>query len=244
MKKDWRKFWVNIEPQLLKFGWRREKVGRPEGGIAVFSIDMDTISPVGEFGSRAWCEACAAYGVKILEASDLPHDLSWGFSEVYTRPPARLVSDDWPQSGYYFMVKDGVVSGGSDVPEECLSIPGFHVRFRWAYICNQSGSKYGVAGQKQRGAEEAELLREMTAYLGYEPKLGGVPDPVWPKPIVVALSEGVEDGAGLHNIAASLQSPSPEFADLPTTDLGVPVFSRMTDAQKAGFLALCGIEIA
>jgi hypothetical protein len=203
---------------------------------------MDSIRSVGEFGSRAWCEACAAYGVKILEASDLPPDLSWGFSETYTYPPARLVSDDWPVSGYYFMVKDGVISGGADVPDECLAIPGFHVKFRWAYICNQSGSKYGSAGQKQRGVEEGDLYRDMAEYLGYEPDLGGVPNPVWPKPIIAALSVGVEEGAGLHNIAASLQSPSPEFADLPTTELGVPVFSRMTDIQKADFVALCGIE--
>jgi len=210
----------------------------------VFTIDMDGIRPVGEFGSQAWCEACAAYGVKILEASDLPSDLSWGFSEIYTRPPSRLVSDDWPQSGYHFVVKDGVVSGEGDVPEECLAIPGFHVKFRWAYICNQSGSKYGYAGQKQRGVEEGVLLREMAEYLGSEPDLGGVPNPVWPKPIVAALTVGVEDGAGLHNIAASLQNPSPEFADLPTTQLGVPMFSQMTEAQKADFLALCGVENA
>ena len=210
----------------------------------MFTVDMDSIEPVGEFGSRAWCEACAAYGVKILEAGDLPPDLTWGFSEIYTCPPARLVSDDWPQSGYYFMVKDGVISGGAVVPDECLAIPGFHVNFRWAYICNQSGSKYGSAGQKQRGAEEGELYREMADYLGYEPDLGGVPDPVWPKPIIAALMVGVEEGAGLHNIAASLQRPSPEFVDLPTTELGVPAFSRMNGAQKADFLALCGIDFA
>ncbi len=210
----------------------------------MFEIDMDSLNPVGEFGSREWCEGCAAYGVKILEASDLPSDLSWGFSEIYTCPPARLVGDDWPQSGYHFMVKNGVISGGASAPEECLAIPGFHVNFRWAYICNQSGSLYGTAGQKQRGIDEAELHREMTEYLGNKPDLGGVPNPVWPKPIIAALSVGVEEGAGLHNIAASLQIPSPEFADVPTTDLGVPVLSRMTDVQKADFVALCGIEIS
>ncbi|MGI9272596.1 MAG: hypothetical protein ACR2QT_12530 [Woeseiaceae bacterium] len=208
----------------------------------MFTVDMDSIRAVGEFGSREWCEACATYGVKILEASDLPADLSWGFSEIYTRPAERLLSDDWPQSGYHLMVKDGVVSGGADVPEDCLAIPGFHVNFRWAYICNQSGTKYGFAGQKQRSAEEAELLREMTEYLGQEPHLGGVPNPVWPQAIIDALSVGVEEGAGLHNIAASLQSPSPEFAELPTTELGVPDFSKMSDAQKASFIALCQID--
>ena len=82
----------------------------------------------------------------------------------------------------------------------------------------------------------------MTEYLGFEPKLGGVPDPVWPKPIVAALVVGVEEGAGLHNIAASLQAPSPEFADMPTTELGVPDFSQMSDAQKTFFVDLCHIE--
>lgn len=202
---------------------------------------MDSLRPVGEFGSQAWCDACAAYGVKILEAANLPADLSWGFSETYTCPPDRLISEDWPTSGYHFMIKDGVVSGGADVPDECLATPGFHVKFRWAYICNQSGSKYGFAGQRQRSAEEAELLSAMAEYLGRDPDLGGVPNPVWPQPIIDALVEGVEDGAGLHNIAASLQSSSPEFAELPTTDLGVPDLSRMSDAQKAEFVALCHV---
>lgn len=106
----------------------------------MFAIDMDSLQPVGEFGSRAWNEAVAAYGAKMLEAADLPADLSWGFSEHYTCPPERLVSDEWPQSGYHFMV--------------------------------------------------------------------------------------------------------PEFADVPTTDLGVPVFSRMSDGQKSEFLALCGVEVS
>ncbi|MGI9264665.1 MAG: hypothetical protein ACR2QU_07040 [Gammaproteobacteria bacterium] len=210
----------------------------------MFVIDMDSLQPVGEFGSREWCEACAAYGVEILQASDLPSDLSWGFSEIYTCPPDRLVGDDWPQSGYHFMVNKGVISGGASVPDECLAIPGFHVNMRWAYICNQSGSKYGSAGQKQRSAEEGELAAELEEYLGYPPDLGGVPNPVWPQPIIAALSVGVEEGAGLHNIAASLQRPSPEFAEMPTTELGVPVFSRMTEPQKADFVALCGIESA
>lgn len=207
----------------------------------MYTVDMNSLKPVGEFGSREWCEACASYGVKILQSADLPAGLAWGFSEHYTRPPERLLSKDWPRSGYHFMVENGVVSGGADIPEQCLALPGFHVRFRWAYICNQSGTKYGFAGQKQRSEEEAELLRRMTEYLGYEPQLGGVENPVWPKPIVTALSAGVEEGAGLHNIAASLQSPSPEFAELPTTELGVPDFSRMSDAQKAYFVDLCHV---
>lgn len=203
---------------------------------------MSSLQPVGEFGSREWCEACAAYGAEMLLAADLPADLSWGFSEHYTCPPARLVSDQWPQSGYHFMVKNGEVSSGASLPEECLAIPGFHVNMRWGYICNQSGSLYGSAGQKQRSAEEGELLDEMAAYLGFRPNLGGWENPVWPQPIIAALSVGSEEGAGLHNIAATLQKSSPEFAGMPTTELLVPVFSRMSDAQKVEFLALCGVE--
>jgi len=60
---------------------------------------------------------------------------------------------------------------------------------------------------------------------------------------VLQSIQGSEEGGGLHNIAASLQIPSPEFADLPTTQLGVPVFSQMTDDRKKSFLRLCGIQI-
>ena len=64
---------------------------------------------------------------------------------------------------------------------------------------------------------------------------------VWPPEIGAALGKGSEEGGGLHNIAASLQAPSPEFADLPTTALGVPIFEQMTTQQKDAFLALCGV---
>ena len=52
----------------------------------------------------------------------------------------------------------------------------------------------------------------------------------------------LEDG-GLHNIAASLQYPSPEFAGLPTTDLGVPDFEAMSEEQKQRFLGLLAVEV-
>ena len=216
--------------------------GRSISGSAVFMIDVRGLTPVGEFGSRDWCEACASYGAQILTAGSMPHDLCWGFSEVYTCPPQRLTSPEWPQSGYYFMVENGVVSSGVDIPEECLATPGFHASIRWAFVCNQSKTLYGAAGQKQRGIDETKLMRQMTEYLGFEPDLGGVSEAVWPAPVVSALTVGVEEGAGLHNIAATLQSPSPEFADLPTTELGVPDFSRMTYTQKDMFVDLCRID--
>ena len=208
----------------------------------MFDIDVSTLNPVGEFGSQAWGSACADFGIKILESADLPKDLSWAFSETYTHAPDRLVSVDRPVSGYYFMVRDGEVSGGDGVPEECLLIPGFHAKLRWAYLCNQSRTLYGSAGQKQRSNDEAQLVAEMETYLGYKPDMGGVPSPVWPKPIIVALSHGSETGGGLHNIAASLQAPSPEFEDWPTTELGVPDFSAMTGAQKLDLISLCGLN--
>ena len=67
-------------------------------------------------------------------------------------------------------------------------------------------------------------------------------NPIWPDPIAAALSVGSEEGAGWHNIGACLQIPSIEFEHIPTTELGVPLFSRMSEEQKAGFIRLCGLS--
>ncbi|XOV85456.1 MAG: hypothetical protein ACFHXK_10130 [bacterium] len=211
----------------------------------MFEIDVSAIEPVGEFGSQAWCEACAEYGVKMLEAAFLPENLEWAFSETYTHPPARFLEGGRELSGYYFMVKDGRVSGGDGVPDACRALSGFHVQLQWAAICNQSGSKYGPAGQRRRSEQEKVMFEEIEAYVGRSNPLGlgGGPKAVWPKEVVAALSVGMQDGGGLHNIAAALQSPSPEFADLPTTDMGVPLFSSMTEDQKRFFLELCGVAV-
>ena len=207
-------------------------------------IDVTALTPVGEFGSKEWCESCAKYGVQLLEDGNLPADLAWGFSEIYTHAPPRLLADGREMAAYYIMVKDGRVTGGDGAPEECRALPGFHVRMPWAAICNQSRAKYGREGQRQRSAEERVLYAAMAEYLGRENPLGlgGGPKAVWPPEIGAALGKGAEQGGGLHNIAASLQSPSPEFANLPTTELGVPVFDKMTDTQKDAFVALCGVE--
>ena len=139
------------------------------------------------------------------------------------------------------MVKDGKASGGDGVPEECRALPGFHVAIPWAAICNQSGAKYGREGQRQRSAEEGVMYQEMADYTGRQNPLGleARAKAVWPPAVGAALGKGAEQGGGLHNIAASLQAPSPEFENLPTTELGVPVFSKMTPEQKEAFLALC-----
>ena len=143
----------------------------------MFEIDMDTLREVGEFGSATWCQGCADYGVQILEAADIPDDLSWAFSETYTDPPTRMISTGRPVSGYYFMIQQGQVSGGDGVPEHVLKVPGFHAKINWAYICNQSRTKYGSAGQRQRSEEERVLLQEISAHVGREVDLGGVPNP-------------------------------------------------------------------
>ncbi len=40
-----------------------------------------------------------------------------------------------------------------------------------------------------------------------------------------------------------LQTDSPEYADLPVSDLRIPVFADMTERQKADYVELCGIEM-
>lgn len=64
------------------------------------------------------------------------------------------------------------------------------------------------------------------AHLDPPNPLGFRPRNVWPPAVGAALGKGSEEGGRLHNIAASLQMPSPEFEDLPTIALGVPVFSN------------------
>lgn len=216
-------------------------------------IDMSTLEPVGEFGSRAWGEACAAAAIEILEAAALPADTEWAFTEEYLHPPARLMGDGRAKAGYFIMVKDGEVTAGDGIPEECLDLPGFHVRAVWGVICNQSGALYGPAGQAQRAADQAVLLAAIEEYVGRPNPLGlaldedGNPShllkpPYWADEVATALREGNDEGNGLHNIAATLQMPSPEFEGFPVTDLRVPIFAEMTDQQKQTFIALCGVK--
>ena len=218
-------------------------------------IDMSTLKPVGEFGSKAWGEACAEGSIKILEAANLPSDINWAFTEDYTHAPQRLMEGGRKNAGYYIMVKDGKVSAGDGIPEESLALPGFHVQMPWALICNQSGAKYGREGQRQRSADEQVLNAAIAEYLGrpnpfdYPINAAGHPSPMldpagpWPTAVGSALGEGGEEGNGLHNIAATLQTDSPEFADLPVTALRVPIFADMTEEQKSDFARLCGARV-
>ena len=218
-------------------------------------IDMSTIKPVGEFGSKAWGEACVEAAIRMLEAADLPASITWAFSEHYTHPPARLMEGGRTHAGYYLMVQEGEVSGGDGILEEARTIPGFHAKVPWAAICNQSAALYGREGMRQRRVDQQALFAAIEEYVGRENPFGldinkeGKPsvmlDPVgpWPAEVGAALGEGAEEGNGLHNIAATLQTDSPEYADLPVTALRVPIFADMTDQQKADFVRLCGIEM-
>ena len=209
----------------------------------MYIIDMNTLKKEGEFGSRAWGEACAAAAVKILNAANLPRDFEWAFTECYTHPPARLLEGGREKAGYYIMIKDGEVSGGDGDPEEALAIRGFHIRARWAAICNQSGAFYGAAGMKKRREGEAALRAAIEKHVGRSNPYGEEQPSTmyWPETVSGPLMAGSEEGNGLHNIAATMQSPSPEFADLPVTEMLVPNFQHMTESQKASFLKLLGL---
>ena len=142
------------------------------------------------------------------------------------------------------MVKDGEISGGDGAPAEALAIPGLHVTARWAAICHQSGAFYGQAGGQQRKDDEEIMYAAIEKYLGRENPLGrgGWPPIVWPDEIGGPLMAGAEEGNGLHNIAATMQMESPEFADYPVTSMRVPIFDEMTEQQKQDFLRLLQAE--
>jgi len=212
----------------------------------MYVIDMSKLKKEGEFGSKAWGEACAAASVKILEAETLPADLEWAFTEHYFHPPARLMEGGREKAGYFIMVKDGKITGGDGCPDEALALNGLHIKARWAAICNQSGVFYGTEGQHQRSADEGVMYKAIEAYVGRPNPLatGGKGSKVyWPDEIGGPLMAGKEEGNGLHNIAAAMQIDSPEFADLPVTKTRVPIFDAMADEQKKAFLKLLNVEM-
>ena len=88
-------------------------------------IDMASLQKEGEFGSKPWCEACAAAAVQILKEESYPKDFVWAFTEHYTHPPARFLENGRSMAAYYIMIKDGEVTGGDGAPEEALALPGF-----------------------------------------------------------------------------------------------------------------------
>ena len=207
-------------------------------------IDMSSLKKEGEFGSKAWGEACAAASVKILEAANLPAGFEWAFTECYTHPPARLMEGGREKAGYFIMVKDGKITGGDGEPDEALAIPGFHIRARWAALCNQSGALYGLEGGRKRGEGEKAMRAAIEKYVGRQNPYSEVqPSEMWwPDTVSGPLMAGSEEGNGLHNIAATMQIPSPEFADFPVTEMLVPIFDEMTEQQKKDFLKLLAID--
>lgn len=204
---------------------------------------MSDLKPVGEFGSVEWCEACGKAGAKMLQDANLPADTAWGFTENYLYPPERMLGGGREISAFYFMVKDGVCSGGDGAPEECLALDGFHIKAVWGSICSQSRAIYDSS--KQRGADEGVMYKDIMEYVGRKDLWGGsgkggsAKSMNWPPAIVAAVTVG----PGFHNIAASMQMPSPEYEALPLTEMLVPIFSEMTDEQKKSFLNLLRIEL-
>lgn len=220
-----------------------KRVG-PAGGLLEF--DIATPDEKWEFASEDWCWYAAKMGMKMLEAANL--DLSkynWAFSEEYTHTPERLMAGR-DLAGYYFMIKDGKISGGAGVLQECLDLPGFHVRVEWGLIAHPSSFFYGREGSKQRGVGAAQLSRDLAAAGkgGNKDRKSGrktnYDGPAWPPGIGESLSVEMENGGGLHNFTALHLKPSPEVEDLPQTDWGVPILTEMTEQQKEDFYKLIG----
>jgi len=218
-----------------------------------------------EFGSIEWVQYAAGLGAALFEQSGL--DLSryeWGFSEEYTHIPERLLAGR-DTAGYHLMIHNGEVSGGTSLPDECLALPGFHVSVDWALIAHSSYFPFNVEGQRQRASDHATLRADLKAAgvpfvwtgpgygrKGSAEKVTEVtavkkrprcpvcrsPDhdwqscPVWPPGVGEVLAENKDKTKRLQR--------SPELEHLPETEWGVPVFSRMTDEQKARFIALLG----
>jgi hypothetical protein len=191
-----------------------------------------------EFGSLEWSKFAGETGVKLINQANL--DLSkyeWGFSEEYTHIPKRLLAGR-EKAGYHFMIKNGKVSGGASLPEECRELPGFHVRIEWALIAHASSFIYDLKGQRQRGNDE-QILNNDLAKVGKGSKTNPyLSKPIWPPGIGEALV-GV-DGEGLHNITARRLLHSPELKDFPHTEFGVPILTKMTDEEKTRFYKLLG----
>ena len=195
-----------------------------------------------EFGSPEWCVYCANLGIQIIR-DNVPNleGINWGFSEIYTHAPARILSGR-EMSAYYFMVKDGVVSGGDGAPQECRDLPGFHVEIPWGAIAHASSFFYGRQGQAERSADEATLFKAIGEHVGNRNPLGLKRREVfWHPEIAKALGKGAEEGGGLHNETAKRLVHSPEVANLPQTKWGVPVWGEMSELERTNFLKLIGL---
>lgn len=212
-----------------------------------------------EFGSLAWCEFAADLGVNLIRNADLDLDrFAWGFSEEYLATPARLM-DGRAVAGYHLMIKDGAVSGGPCIPEECLTLPGFHVAIEWAMIAHSSYLPFNHVGHKPRGEAHMRLRSELKAVGVGDGKWvleHSMPNadntgqmcracgsfeharencPVWPPGIGEALGSNPDSAAHKWRLKRS-----PELEGFPESDWGVPLFHEMDREQKARFLKLMG----
>ena len=215
-----------------------------------------------EFGSAEWCQFAGELGVRLLEESDLdPENFEWGFSEIYTHIPERLMAGR-DLAAFHFHITGGKVYGGAGAPEENLALPGFHITCPWAAIAHASSYLYDFKGQRERGADEEVMWKEFTEltgkpkglFMSHQTESGGEPlcvvcgspdherpdCPVWPPGIGEALSVNVKEGGGLHNLTAKRLIHSPELAEFPKTKWGVPIVSEMSEEQKARFVVLLG----
>ena len=196
-----------------------------------------------EFGSPEWCDFCGNLGVRmILDSVPDLKGIEWGFSEIYTHAPQRILGGR-ESSSYHFMVKDGKATGGDGAPQECRDLPGFHVAIPWGAIAHASSFFYGREGQRERSADEGVLFKAIAEETGINNPLGLKRREVyWHPEIAQALGKGAEEGGGLHNETAKRLIPSPEVATLPQTKWGVPVWTEMSDEQKTDFLKLIGVN--
>ena len=80
-----------------------------------FGGDLDEVLEW-EFGSAEWCQFAGELGARLIRESDLElSKFEWGFSEIYTHTPERLMAGR-DQAAFHFMITGGKVSGGAGAP--------------------------------------------------------------------------------------------------------------------------------
>jgi len=213
-----------------------------------------------EYASIEWCQFAAGEAVRLLKKANIdPGKYIWGFSEEYTHTPERLMAGR-EKAGFQVIIKDGEIRGGNSVTEECLALPGYHVSVDWGFVAHGAATIYDEHYTQKGLTDDIIKLAADLRAAGYGPKkstkqvpekpaekkeprcsICGSPEhdsencPVWPPGIREAFSDG-----GLHNLTASRIKRSPELDDLPETEYGVAVFSKMNDEQKERFIKLLG----
>ncbi|MGI9219622.1 MAG: hypothetical protein ACR2QS_01140 [Woeseiaceae bacterium] len=210
-----------------------------------------------EFGSLPWCEFAASLGVRLLRNADLDLDgLAWGFSEEYSSIPARLLGDR-QIAGYHLMIKDGAVSGGPSIPDECLALPGFHVAEAWPVIAHSSYLPFNTVGNQERGEAHIRLRRELhkvgigdgkwvlAPHIrnddGIYPRCRACGSdeheredcPVWPPGVGEALGNNPDAAAHRWRLKRSA-----ELEGFPESEWGVPLLHELDQQQKERFLGL------